>query len=294
MSQPTLSAAVAGTWSTLSETAHMVEESSAFGLADVVDLDRGDDRAWQGLVASPGLDLVVLDAAGDDRPELVRQLHGAGKAVLLTEPFPMTAGELEELIRLQAAGGRPIGVLAPHRALLHGAETASPATPFAYGVLEVSDCRPVEAHRWARWAPLTRNPETQAALRAVAFHLDLACQLLGAPETVCVSGFDDGTGVGIVNFARGCRFVFAVTSRSANRVERLDLLGAGSRIRVADGRVSLEQDFVVRTAELPSLISARELLLHEMADAIRTVGRLRYGSLAAGRGLAKILGELGK
>lgn len=87
MSQPTLSAAVAGTWSTLSETAHRVEASSAFGLA-------GRSASWS-LTARPGL---------------------------------------------PARGG----------------------------------------------APLTSNPETRAALRAVAFHLALACQLLGVPETVCV------------------------------------------------------------------------------------------------------------
>lgn len=38
-------------------------------------------------------------------------------------------------------------------------------------------------------APLTSNPEIRAALGAVAFHLDLACQLLGAPETGVRLGF---------------------------------------------------------------------------------------------------------
>ncbi|WP_351233668.1 hypothetical protein [Streptomyces sp. NPDC002133] len=42
------------------------------------------------------------------------------------------------------------------------------------------------------------------------------------------------------------------------------------------------------------MISSRELLLHEMADAIKAVGRLRYGNLAACRGLAMLLGELSK
>ncbi|MFE5732529.1 hypothetical protein ACFQ7A_16685 [Streptomyces sp. NPDC056528] len=294
MSQPTLSAVVAGSRSTLSETARLVRRSTAFDLAATVDLDRGDEEAESRLSAFPGADLVVLDAVGAERLRLIRRLREARKAVLLADPFPLPLGELDQLLGLQAAGGPPIGVLAPHRALLDGFAPGSLPAPFTCGVLEVSDYRPAEAHRWARWAPLAEDRAAQAALRSAAPYLDLACQLLGEPEAVRAPGPDDGTRVGTVDFAGGCRFTFAMTSRSSSHVERLDLLGRDARLRIEGGRASLEQDFAVRTAELPSLISACELLLHEMASAIRAVGRLRYGSLAAGRGLAMILEELGK
>lgn len=288
------SAAVVGTRPEISETALLLERSTAFDLAATVDLGRSDDHAWKDLLASRGIDLVVLDGHGPDRLRLVRQLHAANKAVLLSEPFPLTPGELDQLLRLEAAGGRPIGVLAPHRALLGEETTELARSPFACGILEISVYRPVEAHRWARWAPLAESPATQAALRAAAPYLDMVCQVLGKPTTVVSLGPDNGTGVGIADFARGCRLAFAVTSQSASQVERLDLLGADSRLRIEGGRVFLEQDFGTRTTELPTLPSARELLLHEMANAIKAVGKLRYGSLAASRGLAMILGELSK
>ncbi|QMU75415.1 hypothetical protein GXW83_06280 [Streptacidiphilus sp. PB12-B1b] len=284
------SAVVAGVGLTLSGTAAVLRRSAALELSAVLDLGGGVGRGWRQLLAAPEVDLVVLDETGPERLRKVRQLADSGKAVLLADPFPLTVEELDGLLTAERASDRPIGLLAPHRALLGAAAQGHSWGPLTCGVLAVSGFRQVEAHRWGRWGALADGAPAQAALRAVAPYLDLVCQLLGEPQVLCSLGPGSGADVGLVDFAQGARLAWAVTSRATAQVERLDLLDGGHRLRLEDGWLHVEGPAGRSTTELTSLPAAHELLLGEMAAAINAVGKLRYCSLAAGRGLAMLLG----
>lgn len=293
MLSPVPSAVVAGAGPALSGTAAVLRRSTAVELSAVLDLGTDGDRGWRELLAAPLVDLVVLDETGPERLRKVRQLAECGKAVLLAEPFPLTVEELDGLLAVELVSERPIGLLSPHRALPGKAAQEHNWGRFTCGVLAVSGFHPAEAHRWARWGKLADGAAAQAALRAVAPYLDLVCQLLGNPGRVCSFGPSAGAHVGIVDFAQGARLAFAVTSRAGARVERLDLLDAGHRLWFENGLLHLEGPAGVRTTELTSLSAAHELLLTEMAMAINAIGKLQHCSLAAGRGLAMLLGALG-
>ncbi|MFF5338046.1 hypothetical protein [Streptomyces sp. NPDC013181] len=284
-------AVVAGTGPVLSGVSDLIRRSSSFELLSVLDLAAAGERGWHELLAAPGVDLVVLDASGPDRLRRVRQLAEAGKAVLLCEPFPLLTEELDGLLSIERESERPIGVLAPHRALLDDATRAHTWGPKTSAVLVVSAYRPVEAHRWARWAPVAEVPTTAAALCEAAPYLDLVCQLLGEPRDVRSLGPGAGVEVGIADFVGGARLAFSGTSRASIGVERLDLLDTGHRLRVEDGRSWLEGPAGLRAGGPLSLPDAHEVVLAEMAGAINSFDTLRHCSLAAGRGLAMLLGS---
>lgn len=288
----TPTAVVAGTGPVLSGVAAAVRRSSAFELLSVLDLGADGEPGWRELLAAPGVDLVVLNEGGPDRLRRVWQLAEAGKAVLLSEPFPLLAEELDGLLLVERESERPIGLIAPHRALLDDAIRAHTWGPRTSGVLEVSAFRPVEAYRWARWAAVAEAPATAATLCEAAPYLDLVCQLLGEPRAMRSLGPGAGVEVGIIDFDRGARLAFVGTSRAAIEVERLDLLDTGHRLRLEDGLSCLEGPTGLTASRPLSLSGAQEVLLAEMARAVNTADKLQYCSLAAGRGLAMLLGVL--
>lgn len=213
--------------------------------ADVGALRRAG--SWRELLSDPAVGLVALCVPPGGRARLAVEALEAGKAVLIEKPPAVSEAEIERVTQAATQAGKPVGVMLQHRMRLPDAalvtDWASPATT---AILEVSRFRPPAHYRRADW-----RSDPAAAFGGIAAHLgvhylDLACQLLGRPETVRLAGSRelapgiDTRVTGLVEFHTGATLAFTVTAESAVRTERLQVLGPARGLCVADGTVSTQ------------------------------------------------------
>jgi len=260
---------------------------------DTAGLPRCSD--WAGLLADPAIDLVALCIPPGGRGRLAQQALAAGKAVLLEKPPASSAAEVDSLVSLAERLGRPLGVMLQHRYRIPDRAMEWDWRAGTSGVLEVSRFRPVAHYRRAGW-----RQDPSASLGGITAHLgvhylDLACQLLGEPEAIQLSGRRehapgiDSRVAGVVEYRSGATLSFVVTAESTVRSERLQLLGSDHRLLIEDGAVTLElagsvEDFpAVPTGEL------RREVYRDMAEAVALGGSPRRCGLQSARGVTTVL-----
>ncbi|MGW2649023.1 Gfo/Idh/MocA family protein [Streptomyces sp. NPDC001393] len=254
--------------------------------------------SWQHLLTDRSIRLVALCTPPGGRAELAEQALEAGKAVLLEKPPATSTAELDRLVETARRTGNPIGVMLQHRLRLPDKVLAWDWPAATSAVLEVSRFRPAAHFQRASWRGDPANALGGITAHLGVHYLDLACQLLGEPSEVRVTGTRElAPGIetrtaGVVRFAGGATLSFAVTAESGSRTERLDLLGPDRRLLVEDGRVTgddLGEPFAAPAAHTPEL---RREVYRDMVEAIATGRAPRHCHLAGARAVTMILEAL--
>ncbi|MFG2328477.1 Gfo/Idh/MocA family protein [Streptomyces sp. NPDC048604] len=242
---------------------------------DVAGLPRAG--SWQDLLADPRIGLVSLCLPPGRRAELAVQALEAGKAVLLEKPPALSVTEIDLVSAASQRAGRPVGVMLQHRMRLPAAALAANwADPAVTAVLEVSRFRPPAHYRRAGWRSDPAEAFGGIAAHLGVHYLDLACQLLGHPETVRLApsrelapGIDSRV-TGHIEFRAGATLAFTVTAESAVRSERLQILGPDGGICVADGMVTTQIGDTEQTLPTVPTAELRRMVYQDMAEAVAT------------------------
>ncbi|OKK12194.1 hypothetical protein AMK16_32045 [Streptomyces sp. CB00455] len=252
--------------------------------------------SWRELLADPAVGLVALCVPPGGRAMLTVEALEAGKAVLIEKPPAVSDAEIERVTQAAVRAGKPVGVMLQHRMRLpEAALSTNWASPATTAVLEVSRFRPPAHYRRADW-----RSDPASALGGIAAHLgvhylDLACQLLGRPETVRLAdsrelapGIDTRV-TGLVEFRTGATLAFTVTAESAVRTERLQVLGPDRGLCIADGTVSTQIGDTEQTWPTVTTPELRRAVYREMAEAVASGRPPRRCHLEGARGVTEIL-----
>ncbi|WP_242894551.1 Gfo/Idh/MocA family protein [Actinomadura litoris] len=243
---------------------------------------------WRAVLEDRDIDAVALCLPPGGRAELAAEAIAAGKAVLLEKPPCMS---VEELDRLTRAGGT-VGVMLQHRFRLPDQVLAAPFTAAA-GTLLVSRFRDPATH-YTGW-----RADSGQALGGITAHLgvhylDMACQLLGAVESVdvhdyrsCTPGIDTRVS-GLVRFASGSTLALTIAADVPARIEQLVIAGDERCVTVTDGAVTLREGRAERTFPAGSTSEMRTKVYEDFA---RGPG---LSSLERTRPVTRILDEVRK
>ncbi|MFG2406882.1 Gfo/Idh/MocA family protein [Streptomyces brevispora] len=273
------------------------------GVAAVLELDAsvdtGDLRragSWRELLDDPDVELVALCVPPGGRAGMAVEALEAGKAILLEKPPAVSAAEIDMITDTAARARRPVGVMLQHRVRLPAQVLAVDwANPAVTAVLEVSRFRPPAHYRRTGW-----RSDPVAALGGIAAHLgvhylDLACQVLGRPDTVTLAptrqlaeGIDTRV-TGTVVFRSGATLAFTVTAESTVRTERLQVLGPDGGLSITDGTVITQIGDTGRTWPTAPTAELRGEVYKEMAESVATGLPPRRCHLEGARAVTDIL-----
>ncbi|MFG2572542.1 Gfo/Idh/MocA family protein [Streptomyces sp. NPDC048481] len=271
-------------------------------LEEASTVDTGDHRragSWRELLDDPDVGLVALCVPPGGRAGLAVQALEAGKAVLLEKPPAVSVAEIDAVAAVARRTGLPVGVMLQHRMRLPDAALAATwSAPSVTAVLEVSRFRPPAHYRRAGW-----RSDPAAALGGISAHLgvhylDLACQLLGQPESVrltpareVAAGIDTRV-TGVVTFVSGATLAFTVTAESMVRSERLQVLGPDGGLNITDGTVMTQIGGAERTWPTVPTAELRTDVYREMAEAMATGRPPARCHLDGARGVTGILSSV--
>lgn len=241
------------------------------------------------LVAEAGPELIASCTPPVDRLEHARIAAEHGLALLVEKPPAASLADFDAMLKIVDGAGIVAGVMLQHRF----AAPEAPEHPVAAAcTVEVSRPRPADRFEGTDWRS---SPE--AALGGIAAHLgvhylDLACQVLGRPESIEVAvpartsrGIDLRAG-GHVAFADGGSLAFTVTSQSSRRSERLAVLGPEDSWVLTDGALDVGQEEVRPLRPAGAL---RTLVYDDLAQAVRTGSGPRVAALHRTRAVLEIL-----
>jgi len=251
--------------------------------------------SWEQLLRDPSVRLVSLCTPPGGRAELARQTLAAGKAVLLEKPPAASTAELDQLVELSERSGQAVGVMLQHRFGLPEEVLGRTWQPSASAVLEVSRYRPASYFQRVAW-----RHDPALALGGITAHLgvhylDLACQLLGEPAEVKLTGVRqlvpgiETRAAGVVRFTGGSTLSFAVTAESVARTERLTILDADQCLLVENGRIALDSGAGPADHHAASAAELRVEVYRDMADAIAAGRQPRRCHLAGARAVTMLL-----
>ncbi|MFE2284666.1 Gfo/Idh/MocA family protein [Streptomyces sp. NPDC059443] len=280
----------------------LTEASAVAVLEQDASLDTGAiPRAgsWAELLDDPRVGLVALCVPPGGRARLAVEALEAGKAVLLEKPPAVSGAEIDQLAAAAARAGKPVGVMLQHRLRLPDAALAADWTdPAVTAVLEVSRFRPPAHYRRAGWRSDPASAFGGIAAHLGVHYLDLACQLLGRPETVQLAptrelapGIDARV-TGVIQFHGGATLAFTVTAESATRTERLQVLGPDRSLTVVDGLVNTRIGDTEETWPTVPTAELRGAVYREMAEAVATGRPPRRCHLDGARGVTEILASV--
>lgn len=269
-----------------------------------VDVDSGPLRrtsSWTELLQDESIGLISLCVPPGGRARLAVEALEAGKAVLLEKPPTVSPSEIDLIMEASQRSGNPVGVMLQHRMRLpESALAAHWAAPSVTAVLEVSRFRPPGHYRRAGWR---RDPGTSfggIAAHLGVHYLDLACQMLGHPESVHLAasrqlsqGIDTRV-TGVIEYHTGATLAFTVTAESTVRTERLQILSPRGALCVTDGIVNTTIDGVEQTQPTVPTTTLRRAVYQEMVDAVSTGRQPARCSLEGTRGVTKILASIAR
>ncbi|MFB4306226.1 Gfo/Idh/MocA family protein [Actinomadura sp. GTD37] len=240
-----------------------IERAPGVTVHSVLESDEGVATApftrapsWDDVLDDPTVDAVALCVPPGGRARWAAAAAAAGKDVLLEKPPCMSVAELDRL------PGRT-GVMLQHRFRLPR-EIVDRPFKSAAGTLLVSRPRDALTH-YTGW-----RGDSAEALGGITAHLgvhylDLACQVLGAPESVevhdyreCAPGIDVNVS-GLVRFAGGSTLVFTVAADVPARAEHLVVAGDGRSLSITDGAVAFRDgdEVTERPAEPAGVLRAK-------------------------------------
>lgn len=282
--------------------AHAVESSGVAEVRSVCEIDGALDvgpyrrvRSLDEAVADPGTDVVALCLPPGPRRDLAGRVVRSGRALLVEKPPAMSGAEVLSLAREADDHRVPAAVMLQHRTRLPDLVRELPWGPEATATLEVSRPRTETHYRRAPW-----RTDPQQALGGISAHLgvhylDLACVLLGEPVRLTalgrrelMAGIDSRVS-GTVLFDSGATLAFTVTAESDVRSERLAVYGAGHRLVVEDGRVTVTGD--ERCAEFPPepTPALRARVYQDLAEALSAGRPPRLTSLRSAHPVMRLL-----
>lgn len=231
---------------------------------------RGLDAAF-----GPEIDVVAVCTPPGTHAEVARRALRAGKAVVVEKPPVLDEAELRALLRERDRAGRPVGVMFQHRFILSPQARAIQWSGRTAACLEVCRPRPAAYFEKAPW----RSDPAQAGGGTVAHlashYLDLAFQLLGAPEQVeGVAACDHHPGIDTrvaasMRFASGATLALLCTANVEERNERLTVRDGGRLLEIENGRVRIAGPDGVAEAAPRVKVELRRAVYAEVADAVR-------------------------
>lgn len=231
----------------------------------------------RGLDAAFGadIDVVAVCTPPGTHAEVARRALRAGKAVVVEKPPVLDEAELRALLRERDRAGRPVGVMFQHRFILSPRARALRWSGRTAACLEVCRPRPAAYFEKAPW----RSDPAQAGGGTVAHlashYLDLACQLLGAPEQVeGVAACDHHPGIDTrvaasLRFASGATLALLCTANVEERSERLTIRDGGRLLEIENGRVRIAGPEGVDEADPRVKVELRRAVYAEVAEALR-------------------------
>lgn len=305
MSTP-LGVGVVGFGIAAQQHATALEQLPEAGIVSVLEQDPTVDTgshhragSWEQLLDDPRVDLVALCVPPGGRARMAVQALEAGKVVLLEKPPAVSVAEIDSVAAAARRTGLPVGVMLQHRMRLPEAALAATwSASSVTAVLEVSRFRPPAHYRRAGW-----RSDPTVALGGISAHLgvhylDLACQLLGRPESVrltptreVAAGIDTRV-TGMVAFRSGATLAFTVTAESMVRTERLQILGPDGGFNITDGTVMTQLDGTEQTWPTVPTSHLRTEVYREMAEAVATGRPPARCHLDGARAVTEILSSI--
>ncbi|MFE0041895.1 Gfo/Idh/MocA family protein [Streptomyces albireticuli] len=250
--------------------------------------------SWDRLLGDPSVRLVSFCTPGSARTPLARQALEAGKAVLLEGIATRSTAELDRLVAVSERTGHPAGAMLPHRYGL-------PRDMARWGRRD-SATATVAVSRYHPPAPpgcsdrCGTSPDlADVVTRLGVPYLDLACQLLGPPADVQVTGPRErtrnpgGRVAGVVRFAAGSVLSFVLTCESPTRIERLAVLDVEQSLIIEDGRLVTEGAAGPVDHSPMDLPELRSEVYRDMAEAVVTGRPPRGCDLSGTRAVTTVL-----
>lgn len=255
---------------------------------------------WDDVLAAPDIDVVSLCTPPESHHMFAAAALSAGKAVLVEKPPVRTEAELDALLVLADATGRPAGVMLQHRFRLPDTVRDGVWSGRAVGVIEVVRHRPAEHYARAPWR---LDPATSAGglFPHLAVHYaDLACQMLGVPVEVTgsvdcetVPGIDSRLALSI-RFDSGATATLIGSTGVDERGERLAVYDDGRLLTVHDGVFTLRRHGGHETVPAAPTATLRTAVYAEFCHAVVTGSAPRRTALAHSRGVVRMLEHVGR
>jgi UDP-N-acetyl-2-amino-2-deoxyglucuronate dehydrogenase len=241
------------------------------------------------------IDAVSLCTPPDVHVEIAIAALRSGKGVVIEKPVARTTDELDTIIAAAAAASLPALAMLQHRGRLPASVLDRTWTEDAFAAIEVirpRDTRHYQAEAW-RHDP-DRSLGGQLAHLGV-HHLDLACQLLGAPSSV-VGMVDCRDSAGIdtraalaVRFAGGGLMSVMVNAHPAPRSDRLHVVDGERELLVIDAGTEYRDGAAVHLQPTLPTPQLRALVYGELCNALTgAIVSDRY-SIARTRGVTAVL-----
>lgn len=257
-------------------------------------------RPLSTVLADASVELLAVCVPPGYRPLITAGAFAAGKHLLVEKAPARSAADLDELLDTAARAGVQTGVMFQHRFALPEKLLAGAPDRFAgaVGSILISRFRFANHFRAGDWRS---QPET--AVGGVTAHLgvhylDLACQLLGEPESVTtLTRTDAAPGIDIelsghVSFRSGAQLSVMVTSRAPARHEQLTILGRRDWMDLRSGTMTGELDGQPLAVSARPASDLRIQLYKELIGALRGGPAVDLSALSRSRGVAVVLDGL--
>jgi UDP-N-acetyl-2-amino-2-deoxyglucuronate dehydrogenase len=252
-------------------------------------------RTFAEVLDDAQVDTVSLCTPPGSHAEMAIAALRAGKGVLIEKPVTRTIEELDAIITAADLAGAPAVAMLQHRGRLPATALATGWTADASAAIEVIRPRETGHYQSEVWRQDPGRSGGGHVAHLAVHHVDMACQLLGAPATVVgVADCRDTPGIDTraalaIRFAGGALMTVLANAHPAPRSDRLHVVDGKRALIVTDAGTEYRDGSAVDHLPPVPTPQLRARVYQELWAAVRGEAAPERYAIHRARGVTAVL-----